>query len=116
MNPIRRKMSSFLTEAAYKEIEALNPESPPAEELSKIEELDNIVKGEIEKICGAATLAEITRILLLVRQLNKASGQKEEAIKSDLKRIAEQLVRRVETESGPLRLSKTCRHLLLLEL
>lgn len=112
MNLIRRKMSSFLTEAAYKEIEALGPESPSAEELSKIE-VDDIIAEEIEKICNAATLAEITRTLLLVRQLNKASGQKEEAIKSDLRRIAEQLVRRVETESGPLRLPGTCRHLLL---
>lgn len=105
-------MSSFLTEAAYKAIVALDPESPCAKELSKIK-VDNIIREETEKICGAATLAEITRALSLVRRLKKTSEQEKEAIKSKLKRIVEKLVTRVETESGQLRLPKTCRHLLL---
>jgi len=112
INPIRRKMISFLTEAACKEIKALDPQSPSAKELSKIE-VDDIIVEEIEKICNAATLAETTRALLLVTRLKKASGQEKEAIKSDLNTITEQLVTRVETKSGRLRLHKTCRHLLL---
>lgn len=111
MNPIRRKMISLLTEAACKEIEAVDPQSSYARELREIE-VDDVIE-EIEKICNAATLAETTRVLLLVTRLKKASGQEKEAIKSDLSTIAERLVTRVETESGRLKLPKTCRHLLL---
>ena len=75
MNPIRRKMSSFLNKVARKGLETLDTQSfPCAKELSKVE-VDDIVAKEIEKICSAATLAEITKTLLLVRQLNKTSGQ-----------------------------------------
>lgn len=105
-------MNSLLTEAASKAIMALDPQSPCAEELSKIHDVDRVITEEIEKICAAATLAEITKILLLGARLKRTSGQKKESIKSNLKRIAEQLVTRVETDSGPLRLPKTCRHLL----
>ena len=111
MNPIKQKMISLLTEAAVREIEAVDPQSSYARELGEIE-VDDVVE-EIQKICNAATLAETTRVLLLLTRLKKASGQEREAIKSDLKRIAEQLVTRVEKESGQLRLPKTCRRLLL---
>lgn len=112
MNPIKRKVSSFLTEVARKEMEALDPESPCAKELSKIE-VDDIIAEDIEKMCNAATLTETTRVLLLVTRLKKASGQKKEAIKSDLNTIAERLMTRVETKSGRLRLPKACHNLLL---
>ena len=112
MNPIERKLSSLLTEVARKEIEVLDPESPCAKELSKIHDVDRVITEEIEKISNAATLAEITKILLLAARLKKRPGQKKESAKSELKRIAEQLVTRVETESGPLRLPATCCHLL----
>ena len=113
MNPVRRKLSSFLAEAAHKGIKALEPQSPCAKELNGIEDVDAIIAEEIEKICNAASLAEITKILFLTRRMKKTSGQKREAIKSQLKKIAEQVVTRVESESGPLRLPETCRHLLL---
>ncbi len=113
MNPIRRKMSSFLTKVARKGLETLDTQSFPCTKgLSKVE-VDDIVANEIEKICNAATLAEITKTLLLVIQLKKTSGQKKEAIKSDLNRIVEELLTRVETESGPLGLPKACHHLFL---
>lgn len=113
MSPIRRKMSSFLTKVARKGLENLDTKSfPCAKGLSKVE-VDDIVANEIEKICNAATLAEITKTLLLVRQLKKTSGQKKEAIKSDLNRIVEELLIREETESSQLRLPKACHHLFL---
>jgi len=113
MNPIRRKMASFLTEAAHKEIEALSPDSPYAKELHEIGDVDNVIAEEIEKICNIATLGEITKAFLLVRRLKTASLQEKEAIESELRKIAEELVRRVETESGGLRIPNACRHLLL---
>jgi hypothetical protein len=113
MDPIRRKMASFLTEAAHKEIEALGPDSPYAKELHEIGDVDTVIAEEIEKICNIATLGEITKAFLLVRRLKIASLQEKEAIESELRKIAEDLVRRVETESGRLRIPNACRHLLL---
>ena len=113
MDPVRRKLSSFLTEAARKGIKTLEPQSPCAKELNGIEDVDTIIAEEIEKICNAATLAEITKILFLTRRMKKASGQKREIIKNDLRKIAEALVVRVEKESGQLKLPETCRHLIL---
>jgi len=113
MDPIRRKLSSFLTEAAHKDIKALDPQSPCAKELSGIENVDAIIAEEIEKICNAATLTEITKILFLTRRMKKTSGRKRETIKSELKKIAEQVVTRAESQLGPLTLPETCQHLLL---
>ena len=113
MDPIRRKLSSFLNEAAHKGIKAFEPHSPCAEELNAIEDVDAVIAKEIEKICAVAALAEITKVLFLTRQIKKTSGQKKEAIKNELKKIAEQMVARVESQSGPLSLPETCRHLIL---
>ncbi len=113
MDPIRRKLSSVLTEAARKGIKALEPQSPCAKELSEIEDVDTIIAEEIEKICNADTLVEITKILFLTRRMKKTSGQQIEAIKSQLKKIAEEIVTRAESQAGPLILPQTCRHLLL---
>ena len=113
MDPIRRKLSSFLTEAAHKGIKALEPESACAEQLSEIEDIDSVINEEVERICQTATLAEITKILFLTARLKKTSGQKRESIKSDIKKIAEVIVARVEAKSGPLKLPQSC-HLILL--
>lgn len=113
MDPIRQKLSSFLTEVAHKGIKNLKPPSPCAEELSGVKNIDATIAEEIEKICNAATLAEITKILFLTRRMKKASGQKREALKSQLKKIAEEVVTRAESQAGPLTLPQTCRHLLL---
>ena len=111
MNLIRQKAFSFLTEATHKEIGALSPESPLAKELNEIEDVNTIIAEEIEKICNTATLAEITKALLLVRRLNKALVHEKEIIKSELNSIVEKLITRVETKSGPLKLSEACLHL-----
>ena len=113
MEPIRKKLSSLLIKTANKEMKALDPQSQCAEELAEIENVDAIIAEEIEKICKVATLGEITRILLLAARLKKASGQKREAIKSQLKKIAEEVLKRAESQVGPLTLPKTYRHLLL---
>ena len=113
MNPIRRKMIAFVTEAVRKEIEALDPDCPCAKEMSKLDDVDNTIAEEVKKLCNAATLREISKMLLLVGRLKKASVQEKEAIESELWKIKEELVRRVETESDGLRIPKACRHLLL---
>ncbi len=113
MNPIRRKMTAFVTEAVHKEIEALEPNCPCAREMSKLDDVDNTIAEEVKRFCDAATLKEISKMLLLVGRLKKASVQEKEVIESELERIKEKLVRRVETKSGQLRLPKACHHLFL---
>jgi len=112
-DPIRQKLSLFLIETAHKDINALEPQSLCAKQLSEIENVDSIIAEEIKRICEAATLAEITRILFLTARLKKTSGRKKEAIEKNLKKIAEILVTRVETESGPMKLPQSCRRIFL---
>ena len=111
MNPIRRKAISSLTEAVYKEIEALDPESAYAKQLSEITDINATIAEEIEKIYNIATLGEMTEAFLLLKRLKIASVQEKKTIKNNLSRIAEKLVRRVEAKSEPLRLSEICQHL-----
>jgi len=90
----------------------LDPQSSCAKELSKLD-VDDIIRSDVQKICGAATLIEITRILFLATRLQKTSEHKREKIKNALKKAAQELLARVETESGQLELPKSCRYLLL---
>ena len=113
MDPIRRKLSSFLTEAAHKGAKALEPQSPCARELSEIKDVDAIIAEEIEKICNAATLTEITKNLFLMRRMEKTSGRKQETIRKNFQEMAEVLVTRAEAESGPSKLPQSCRQVLL---
>jgi len=113
MNPVRRKFSSFLVETTHDGINALDAQSPCARELNKIEDVDAVIAETVEKICNAATLVEITKILFLAARLMGTSGQKRESIKGEIKKIAEVLVARVEAESGPLKLPQSCRLILL---
>jgi hypothetical protein len=104
-------MVAFVTEAARKEIEALDPDCPCAKEMSKLDDVDNTVAEEVKKFCDAATLREIGKMLLLVGRLEKTPAHEREIIKSELNSIVEKLITRVEVKSGPLKLPKDCRHL-----
>jgi len=113
MNPARHRLSAFLIKTAHKGMNSLEPQSECAKALSKIKDVDAVITETVEKICQAATLAEITKFLFLVARLKTTSGQKREAIKNDIKKIAEALVARVEAKSGPLNLPQACRLILL---
>lgn len=113
VNPIRRKIVSFLTEAAYRKLGTIDAGTQCAKELSNIDDVEGVVRQEVVKICAAATLTEMTRVLFLARRLKKASGQEKVLIRTNLNTVAEELLTRVETRSCPLRLPRTCRYLLL---
>ena len=112
MNPLRKKMASLLTDAASKGIKRLNPGSVCAKALKKIN-VKNTIKEDISRICEAISFTETTRILSLVTLLKMEDGEKKEEIKSEIKKIAEAVVARVERESGKLKIPEPCRHLLL---
>ena len=113
MDIVRRTLRSFLTRAAHKGIKALDPQCQCAKQLGEIEDVELVIAEEIETICRVATLPEITRIFLLTARLKKTEPQKREAIKTSLKKTANILAARIESQSGPLRLPKACRYLLL---
>ena len=104
-------MVSYLVEAVQEQIKALEPGSELAKELSEIDDIDETVAEEAEKICRVATLADITKVFLMVKKLKKASGEEQKTIISALNDISQELTGRVEAETGPLKLSKVCRQL-----
>ena len=116
MNLMQRRMSAFLNKIARSEVARLDPESPCAKELSKID-ADNVIKTEIDRICGVASMAEIAALLSLGTRLSKISvrehGEMRSDIRNDIKKMGEKLVARAEKESGELRIPKTFRQLLL---
>ena len=112
MNPLRRQMALLLTNAASKGIKALDPGSECAKALKKTN-IEDILREDIDRICGAVGFTEITKILSLATRLKASSVEKREATKRELKKIAEGVVARVEKESGKLKIPAPCRHLLL---
>ena len=104
-------MASFLTETVQEQIKALDPASELAKELGKIDNVDETVVEEIEKICMVATLADITKVFLMVKKLKKASEDEQQIIISALNDMAQELAGRVEAKTGPLKLSQAYRHL-----
>jgi len=112
MNPLRQKMATFLTEVSHKGIRALDSESACAKALKKID-AKNTLKEDINRICEAVSFTEATRILSLATLLKMENGEKKEVIKSEIKKIAEAVVARVERESGKLKTPEPCRRLLL---
>ena len=110
MNHIKQKMITFLTKTTFEQIKALKSETTYPKELNNIE-VHDAIKEEIQRICQAATFAEMTKFALSVSRLKKASWPKKEKIKNELKRISEKLVSKVEAESGPLKLPENVRNL-----
>ena len=112
MNLVRRKMSSFMAEAAHRGIEALDSRSPCAVELMKMD-VDTMIRREVDRVCDGATFSEVMRILALGVQLEVTSGDTQEAVRGDLREIMLGIVERVERESGELQVPENCRELLL---
>jgi hypothetical protein len=109
---LKQKAASILTDAAYKGIKNLNPESACAKALKGID-VEVVLRADIARLCETASLTEITRISSLAAQLPIASDEKKAAIKRELKKIAETVTARAESTSGKLKIPSACRHLLL---
>jgi len=108
MNPIRRKMVSVLSEAVCDQIKSLSPQSPLANEMDEIEDIEAVIADEALRMCKAATLGEITRISLLINRLKRVNRNEKEKITDQLNSIAGKLIKRVEDKTRPLKLSKVC--------
>jgi hypothetical protein len=103
----------LLIEAAHKAIKALDLQSSCAKQLSEIENLNEIIVEENEIICKAIFLTDNSKDFFLTARLKRTSGQEKESIISDIKKMTEVLIIRVEAESGPLKLPQSCRFILL---
>jgi hypothetical protein len=112
MNILKYKMAEVLTDAAKKGLKLLDKGSPCAKALKRID-FDKALKEDIGRICDKTSFIEASRLLSLYSRLHMTKGDEDETLKNDLKRVAEDLVERVEKESGRLNIPKQCRQLLL---
>lgn len=104
-------MIEFATEAARDVVGSMEPDSPCAVKVSKLDNLDDTISDEVTRLCKAATLSEMSKTFMLVRRLKKASEREKQTTTSELRRITEKLIERVESKSGPLKLPEVCLHL-----
>ena len=112
MNPLRKKLNVFLTDAVYRGMETLEPDQLGAEVLEKID-IDSIIKKDIAKFCEAVSFTETARIFSLAARLKISTKDKRRDIKKELKGTAETIVKRAEDEFGKLNIPEPCRQLLL---
>lgn len=104
-------MIAFATEAARDAVASMEPDSPYAVKVSKFENIDYTISNEVTKLCNEATLSEMSKTFMLIRKLKKASEHEKQTTTSELRRITEKLIERVESKSGPLKLPEVCLHL-----
>jgi hypothetical protein len=104
-------MIAFATEAARDAVVSMEPDSPCAVKVSKLENLDYTISNEVTRLCNEATLSEMSKTFILIRRLKKASEHEKQTTTSELRRITEKLIERVESKSGPLKLPEVCLHL-----
>ncbi|MBF0521944.1 MAG: hypothetical protein HQL24_02690 [Candidatus Omnitrophica bacterium] len=109
MNPLRAQLATVLISSAYKGIEHLDKNSPLVRELKGLD-VDKILKEDIQKICNEVSFSEMTRILALIAKLKL--GREEESLKAEMKKIAKNLITRIERGSGKLQTPASCREML----
>ena len=109
VNPLKQKLISLLTQEALKVLETADSESELVRQLTKDSRLEDVVRSEIEKVCNAATLAQMTKIVSLAARLRSAGPEKRQAIKDELAQIAELLAAKVQAESGPMQMPEVYR-------
>ncbi len=112
MNPLKEKIAAILNEGARHGLELLDKNSPCARALKKID-IDKALKEDINRICQEISFIEMTRLISLYARLQMEAGQKREAAKEDLKKIALETEERIERESGAFNIPKQCRSILL---
>lgn len=112
MNLLRRKVASFLIDAARQTIDQLDASSPCAQALQKLS-VESALKEDINRLTAGLSVREMVRLLSLARKLRKARPDRREAIANELGKMGRDVVSRVEDESGPLKLPRECHELLL---
>lgn len=97
MNVLQKKMAEVMRETARKALKKLDPKSPLAKELHSVD-VEAILKQDVERICEALSLFDISRALTLVAQFGVSSPDKRELLKRELKKIAEVSVEKAEAK------------------
>lgn len=111
MDPIRNKMAEIMRSAARKAIKKLDPRSKIAQALRSAD-MDAILGDDIQRVCEAMSFFDITRAMALAAQLGMATPGKFDAIKQELKKIAEKAAERAESSGGKLNMPDCCREFL----
>lgn len=113
MNPMQRQMAQMMKESARKFMAGLDPASSFAKAIESFKPVEALMEQDIDRICEAVSLGEITQVFTLAARLKMAAPEKIEPLKDELKQMAQGLVTRVEKNSGKLHIPDSCRDFLL---
>lgn len=110
MNYLRQKLVLFLTWEARQALERLDKNSAAALQLECLD-IDAIIKNDIPLICETASLREITTILALAARF-KSNSKDKEGVKDRIKKIASDIIGRIEEKPSGLKIPPSCLNLL----
>jgi len=115
MNPIKRKLASFLTDVIKSGMDTMDAESPCARSLKGLDR-DALLEKDIERICDELSTLEAGRILSLGAEFMLSGAgdvDKYKRNKKEIKSLVFEVVKRVEKKDGSLNLPPECQDLLI---
>lgn len=110
MSLLRQCMATLLTESAHDALAVLDKNSQAARDLSALD-VETALKEDVEKICGAISFGEAGKVISLAAQLKARVGDRQR-VKDQIKKIASDVIERIERSSGNLKIPASCRDML----
>ena len=113
INPIRKKLSNILLDMSKKGLQNIDESSSCAKKI-KAPGSEELLKGDIDRICSEISIVEVTRVITLSAQIQVSSDAGHlKQLKRDLKNISTIAIQRLEKKTGKLNFPNECRNLLL---
>lgn len=115
MNPIKKKLANFLTDAIKKDMDTMEAESPCARSLKGLDR-DALLKKDIQRICDDLSTLEAGRILSLSAKFMLSDAGDVEKYKKnekEIKSLVFEVLKRVEKKDGGLNLPPECQDSLI---
>jgi len=115
VNPIKRKLASFLTDVIKNGMDTMDAETPCARSLKGLDR-DALLEKDVNRLCDDLSTLEAGRILSLgAGFMLSAAGDadKHEKNKKEIKSLVLQVLKRVERKDGSLNLPPECQDLLI---
>ena len=115
MNPIKKKLASFLTDVIKNGMDTMDAESPCARSLKGLDR-DVLLEKDIQLICNELSTLEAGRALSLGAEVMLSGAgdvDKYERNKKEIKSLVLEVLKRVERKDGSLNLPPECQDLLI---
>lgn len=111
MNLLRSQIAALITKSAQAGLKKLDKNSALACKLKGMD-IDTLLKDSVNKLCDEMYSVEMVKFMSLVAQLKSGFGD-QERIKEDTKKIAKDIVKRIEQKTGNLNIPSDIRDLIL---